>query len=542
MVPLSIIDGHGATGAGVITSPDADLALVVNETPANIIRSARLLAANDRGRVVGLRNAGLRCFDPRRQGSGSVKPLPEIGIGVDVVIHAIKRKRAAMLSGRPFGAVHVSQRAIQVSDGFLRCATRHFVELPLGNHPRCEIPAGGVDRDVHRRGVGVAVSVIHRVGERVAAVKIGVGRVGKCPVAVVDHRPVRRLGEAGDGQRVALGIGVVGQHVARGDGIVLVCGDRVIHCIGRGIGRRRGRDRDVHRRRVGVAVAVIHRVGERVAAVKVGVGRVGKCPVAVVDHRPVRRLGEAGDGQRVALGIRVVDQHIARGDGRVLIGRYRVVDGIGGSVARRNVAGCVGAVRGRDAPNVAVVDGERLPAAHVDGDGRSVVSNLTVGICGYVDRVAARSAVDRVGGPVRGVAEGEGVVEVTSDRALDAAERIDARPAGILRTADGQINGHPRRRTTIVDGVGAGAAIEYVITRPAEERVVAVPAEQAVVAAASGQGVIAAEPVENVVAPKTIGDVCLIGAGENVVAFSGAGDGVAGPCVDPGGGKQNARL
>ena len=60
-----------------------------------------------------------------------------------------------------------------------------------------------------------------------------------------------------------------------------------------------GRDRDVDRRRVGSAVAVGDRVGEAVRAVEVGGRRVGERAVAVVHHRAVGRLREAGDRERV---------------------------------------------------------------------------------------------------------------------------------------------------------------------------------------------------------------------------------------------------
>src|SRR5205085_241442 len=81
-------------------------------------------------------------------------------------------------------------------------------------------PLGQVDR--HGGGGGAAVTVADGVGDRVdagaaaaGAAAAGERRVGDGVVTVFDHRPVLRHPYRRDGERVAVGVGIVGQH---GDG------------------------------------------------------------------------------------------------------------------------------------------------------------------------------------------------------------------------------------------------------------------------------------------------------------------------------------
>ena len=118
------------------------------------------------------------------------------------------------------------------------------------------------------------VAAVERVGERVrgpaglAVAVVGVGLVGEPGAAAGDHHgAVGRLGHRGDRDRVALDVGVVGQHVHRGGGGVLehrggvVDGDRGVVDTG-----------DGHRHRGGGA-AWGEGVGERVR----GAARPGCC-------------------------------------------------------------------------------------------------------------------------------------------------------------------------------------------------------------------------------------------------------------------------
>ena len=93
-----------------------------------------------------------------------------------------------------------------------------------------------VDRDRDGGRVGAAVAVGDRVGERVGgrfahsqALELSVGIVGERAVAVVGQSApgqvvaadIADAGDLGNGQRVAgVGVGVVGQGVAGGEGLV----------------------------------------------------------------------------------------------------------------------------------------------------------------------------------------------------------------------------------------------------------------------------------------------------------------------------------
>ena len=156
-------------------------------------------------------------------------------------------------------------------------------------------------RDRHVDGGGVAVG--DGVGERVGAVVVGVGLCRSTTPSVRVDGAVGGVADVGDLDGVALDVGVVGQDVDRGGGGVLVDGDAVV-------------DRDGACRRPrstlivdGGGVAVGDRVGERVGAVVVGVGRVGDTPSVRVTV-PWAALPTSVTSMRVAVGVGVVGQDV----------------------------------------------------------------------------------------------------------------------------------------------------------------------------------------------------------------------------------------
>src|SRR5262249_49285125 len=162
-----------------------------------------------------------------------------------------------------------------------------------------------VDRD--RARVGAALAVVDRVVERARAGAAGVGVGGEGDRAgVEDDRAARGVVDAGDGERVAVGVGVVGDEVGRVDGYlaVLDAGRRVVVGDGRVLDAR---EVDGHVARVGAAVAVVERVVERgrVVAAQVGVGR-ERDGAAGVGHAAAARVGHAAHRERVGVGVAVV--------------------------------------------------------------------------------------------------------------------------------------------------------------------------------------------------------------------------------------------
>src|SRR5205085_2586624 len=83
------------------------------------------------------------------------------------------------------------------------------------------------DGDPHGGGRKAAVAVADGVGERIAAVVVRGGGVGQRAVGIPGDGAVGALGHGGDRQGVAVHVGVVGEHVDGGGG-VLVGGGYVI--------------------------------------------------------------------------------------------------------------------------------------------------------------------------------------------------------------------------------------------------------------------------------------------------------------------------
>ncbi|MND70422.1 hypothetical protein D3C80_619240 [compost metagenome] len=275
----------------------------------------------------------------------------------DVQGHAIQHQRAVGRQGlddeagdaavdiaaaegdRNAGRVLIA--GVRSVSGFWRIVYRRYIgEAQLASVGQVAV-ADGVGRARHQAGV------VRRRGKGVAAVGIDHQRAD-----AIDHGSLARLvgaatnAELGDAEAIAVGIGVVAQHVAAGRGVfgdgdraVIACERRVIHradiskaelggigeaAIAEGIGRARHRP------------GVVRRRGEGVAAV--GVDDQG---TDTRDHRCVAsRVGDATEGefgnrQRVAVRIGIVAQDVAGGGGvlrhcdrAVIDGDRRIVDRI----------------------------------------------------------------------------------------------------------------------------------------------------------------------------------------------------------------------
>ena len=140
------------------------------------------------------------------------------------------------------------------------------------------------DGHVDRRGVRAAVAVVDRVGERVRSELTGGRLVGQSVTAAGDDdRALGAVGLAGDRERVAgIGVRVVAEDVDRGGPGGRADRLGVVDGHGRVLDRV---DRHGDACRVGAAVAVRDRVGERVAAGGVGGRPIGQAGPAAGDRR-----------------------------------------------------------------------------------------------------------------------------------------------------------------------------------------------------------------------------------------------------------------
>ena len=164
-------------------------------------------------------------------------------------------------------------------------------------------------RHGHRAFVGQAVGVCHGIGDRRVTGEIVIGDKGDGAIVIDGHGAIitRRICHA---QGVAVDIGVIVQNRdhdrigAGGVGGIVIGDGGVVH-------RVHG---DIHGAGVGAAIAVIHGIGDRGLAVEIRVRREGQRAIVIDDDR-ARRAGCHGDGQRVAIAVAVIAQHVdgARG-------------------------------------------------------------------------------------------------------------------------------------------------------------------------------------------------------------------------------------
>ena len=335
------------------------------------------------------------------------------------------------------------------------------------------------------------MAVARGVVEARRAVEVRRGRERDVAVAVEGHRAARRIADRDDRKRVAVRVRIVRQQIGRedNDGRVLSGRSRIVGGYRRVVDRR---DRNSDRAR-GAVGAVGDRIGEARRAVEARARREQDIAIAVERHRAVTGAAHGDEGDRIALGVRIVGEE-GRGenrDGRVFVsrrrvgfGRRRIVDGgdgdrdgarIGAGVAVGEgvvEAGRAAEIGGRREHHVAVhiegrhaVDGAmnrthpQEVAFHVavvgqqarsqDCDGgvfrcrRRVVERLRwVVVGGHGDRHRCRR-----GGsvPVAGrVVECEGAARVHGRRVDDVAVAVEGRG-----TVDGVAEGRERQRLAV---------------------------------------------------------------------------------------------
>ena len=354
---------------------------------------------------------------------------------------------------------------------------------------------GGYRRMVGRRGHGhgdvrrrrVAGRVADRVGERVGAGKVGVRRVGGGG-AVGRGRAVGRLRDAIHGQRVAVRVGVVGQH-ADGDRSVLGRPRRIIVGDGRAI---------AHARHQGVGE--LHVVDPPALTRRRAEGeRVGRQPPA--HAYPFAEPGEGTQihvhlGHRRERGIdRTAGPGRAPGNRAAEVGADRVVvpSGDERAAAGHHIhpgAAAVGAHL-QHAAVERVFEIEAMPEDEVAGGG-NVLRGRHQPVVLQVER--GRVAEERMTGAMRvqvrddlpgGTGRPEVVLEgVHTPAGLGAGlERVAEAAGRHERTERVHLDAHRRRRAevlAVLDRVGEAVAAREAHGRPVRHRAVAVVGGRAV--------------------------------------------------------------
>ncbi len=93
----------------------------------------------------------------------------------------------------------------------------------VGDVPRRDVVersrVGEPNINCHRRIVSVSISVVHLVRKIIDPNEICIRKIRVCVVRVERQRPVDRPGQNHRGQRIALGVDVVGQHINRNVGV-----------------------------------------------------------------------------------------------------------------------------------------------------------------------------------------------------------------------------------------------------------------------------------------------------------------------------------
>src|SRR5664280_1080088 len=185
--------------------------------------------------------------------------------------------------------------------------------ISVGHRDRGVIHRGDVDGD--RGEIAVGGAVVGAVGERVAAVVVGGGKVSEAAIGIEIQHSMSDVAHQPCGQSVALHIRVIGKNAGGGDGqtnvfqrgISVVVGDgRVVH----------GRNVDGDRGEIAVGGAVVGAVGESVAAVVVGGRAVSEAAVGVESQDSMSDVAHQPCGQSVALHIRVIGKNARSRDGQ----------------------------------------------------------------------------------------------------------------------------------------------------------------------------------------------------------------------------------
>ncbi len=292
--------------------------------------------------------------------------------------------------------------------------------------------------DVDRGGIGAAIAVRDLVADLGSA---GEARVrGKADAAIGQQldRTICRGWRAGQRQRIAIDIGVIGQRIDHdrrvgGGGGAVIIGHRIV--IHRIHGHR-------HRGRGGQPVRIGDRIGDGVFAVEIGVRTIGQNAVIADLHRAIAGAG-AGHGQGAAFGIGVIrkdmdiDHAILIHLGGVGIGDRRladrmVVNGIRdpelangalemlGHFGVQRIAGCL--LAATEDPGLAVIGHHQ----------------------GHIGR--GRLRADRTGGGIGDIELAAGAACIPGEGQVDAvAGREKTRAGGVDGLARAAFAGHDNR-------------------------------------------------------------------------------------------------
>ena len=160
--------------------------------------------------------------------------------------------------------------------------------------------------------------------------------------AVIDYgAALIRRANGDDGQGIVVWIAVVGQHIQRVVGAVFEHGKGVV--IGGWVANA-GCQFNLHQGRGLGVVAVRDGIGEGFCAGKIGSREVGQQAAIAGQHAALVRRPHGNDGQRVAVHIQVVGQHIQQVAGAVFGQGEMIGDGQRIIVARGHVDGDQGVV------------------------------------------------------------------------------------------------------------------------------------------------------------------------------------------------------
>ena len=320
---------------------------------------------------------------------------------------------------------------------------------------RSVVDRGYLDRDF---GLGApALGCIGDVGEFGGAVEIGSRREGNVAVARQRHRPVLRAIDLADDHPVS--IEIVRKQPLDPDHEATVLGD------GEAAVGQRGRDRadaDIDARGVEAVAAVRQRVGDRGRAVIAADRSVANVALGIEGRHAVGPAIDRDDSQRVAIGVEIVAQDVARLDRQLKTRGHREIAVVGG---------------GRGSVVEELADGILRPG-HPVGEGEGLYA-LRIGRQGVDDRQAV-------------VGRGR---ERDNDGLATAVQTFHLRVgSGEIDEANGVDVAACGRQ--VLDGVGTVAACEGIA-------IAASAADEAIVARAVGEAVVAIEAMD-VVVPGTL--------------------------------------
>ena len=148
----------------------------------------------------------------RRHGDGVDTAIDRAGIGIDRAADHAGDRVDCQAAGQAGGAV-AERVAVHIGE-IARNIGRHSLAVigeAIGNRRRQRIVVNRVHGDSNGRGIGAALAIVDGVSDCVRAVEIGIRRIGDGAVRIDHHRAVRRRC-SGNGQRVAIGVGVVRQN------------------------------------------------------------------------------------------------------------------------------------------------------------------------------------------------------------------------------------------------------------------------------------------------------------------------------------------